>query len=77
MRASKKQHVPSSLPRATDVLLAELREECERVAALIHRLEKNPASERERDEILGELSAAVLHLHVHTAGLDEFLCEVE
>jgi hypothetical protein len=32
---------------------------------------------RKRDEILGELSAAVLHLHSHTAGLDEVLCEME
>lgn len=63
--------------RTTDVLLGELREECERVVALIHRLETQRVSERERDEILGELSAAVLHLHTHTAGLDEFLCEVE
>ena len=77
MRASKKQHVPSSLPRATDVLLAELREECERVAGLIRRLEEHPTSERIRDELLGDLSAAVLHLHAHTAGLDKFLCEME
>ena len=31
----------------------------------------------ERDETSGDLSAAVLHLHTHTAGLDEFLCEAE
>jgi hypothetical protein len=61
----------------TEVLLRELREECERVIDLIRRLERGPASTRERDEILGELSAAVLHLHSHTAGLDEFLCETE
>jgi hypothetical protein len=30
---------------------------------------------RERDEILGELSAAIFHLHTHTEGLDEYLCE--
>ena len=61
----------------SEVLLRELREECERVIDLIRRLEQGPASTRERDEILGELSAAVLHLHSHTAGLDEFLCETE
>lgn len=60
-----------------EVLLRELREECERVVDLIRRLDKGPTSRRERDEILGELSAAVLHLHSHTAGLDEFLCETE
>lgn len=65
------------MPTTTDILLAELREECERVAGLIRRLEENPASERVRDEILGDLSAAVLHLHAHAAGLDKFLCEME
>ena len=61
----------------TEVLLTELREECEQVISLIRRLEIRRISEQERDEILGELSAAVLHLHTHTAGLDEFLCEAE
>ena len=60
-----------------DVLLSELREECERVAALIQRLENRPDSTKEKDELFGELSAAVLHLHTHTVGLDEFLCETE
>ena len=73
MKAVRKQQTPT----ATDILLTELREECERVAGLIRRLEDSPVSERVRDEILGELSAALLHLHAHTAGLDEFLCEVE
>lgn len=63
--------------RTTDVLLRELREECETVIGLIRALEKGLPSARERDEILGELSAAVVHLHSHTAGLDEFLCEME
>ena len=64
-------------PSTDDVLLRELREECENVDALIRRLEKGRLSEAERDEILAELSAAVLHLHTHTAGLDELLCEAE
>jgi hypothetical protein len=74
MKAVKRRRasVPS---RTAEVLLRELREECEGVVALIRRLEKPRLSERERDEILGELSAAVLHLHTHTEGLDEFLCE--
>jgi hypothetical protein len=77
MKAIRKQQVPQPTPTTTDILLVELREECERVAGLIRRLEENPTSERVRDKILGELSAAVLHLHTHTAGLDEFLCEME
>ena len=60
-----------------DTLLRELREECEVVIDLISRLEAGPRSARERDEILGELSAAVLHLHTHTKGLDAFLCDTD
>ena len=77
MRAVKRKAAAPVPSHTTEVLLAELREECECVVSLIRRLETKPTSERERDEILGELSAAVLHLHTHTAGLDEFLCETE
>ncbi|MBM3218720.1 MAG: hypothetical protein FJZ38_08545 [Candidatus Rokubacteria bacterium] len=71
--------VKSKEPRSTTTatLLRELREECENVVGLIRRLEARPRSVRERDEILGELSAAVLHVHVHTKGLDSFLCEAK
>jgi hypothetical protein len=61
--------------QTTEVLLRELQTECDRVVSLIRRLGKPRLSEKDRDEILGELSAAVLHLHTHTDGLDEFLCE--
>ncbi len=77
MRAVKRKEIESPLSSTIEVLLSALREECERVSALIRRLESTPVSERERDEILGELSAAVFHLHTHTAGLDEFLCEAK
>jgi len=76
MKAVKRKAVgmPS---RTTGILLSELRDECENVVTLIRRLEAGPRSARERDEILGELSAAALHLHTHTQGLDEYLCEGE
>jgi len=76
MKAARKKEQDRP-PSTAEVLLRELREECENVAALIRRLEKRHLPEAERDEILGELSAAVLHLHTHTAGLDGFLCEAE
>ena len=76
MRATKRKDVTVP-PLTAKVLLDELREECEHVISFIRRLETQPTSERERDDLLGELSAAVLHLHTHTAGLDEFLCEME
>ena len=77
MRAIKRKDIEEPLSSTIEVLLSELREECDRVSALIRRLETTPGSERKRDEILGELSAAVFHLHTHTAGLDEFLCNTE
>jgi hypothetical protein len=76
VRTAKKRD-SATPPTTAEVLLRERREECENVAALIRRLEKKRLSETERDDILGELSASVLHLHTHTAGLDEFLCEAE
>lgn len=76
MKAVKRKSVAAP-SYATETLLSELREECENVAALICRLEGGPRSARERDLLLGELSAAVLHLHTHTKGLDEYLCESE
>ncbi len=76
MRAVKRRAIePGSSTTAT--LLRELREECETVIDLIQRLESGPRSARERDAILGELSAAVLHLHAHTKGLDRYLCEAD
>jgi len=68
---------PADSSRAATILLRELRAECENVVRLIRRLETHPRAERARDEILGELSAAVLHLHAHTEGLDDFLCSLE
>lgn len=76
MKAAKRKSV-RELSQTAQVLLGELREECENAAELIRRLEARPRSEQERDAILGELSAAVLHLHAHTQGLDEYLCEID
>jgi hypothetical protein len=76
MRVAK-QRRPGTSSHTAEVLLRELREECEHVVSLIRRIEAGPRSTRERDDILGELSAAVLHLHAHTQGLDQFLCEAD
>lgn len=76
MRAAKRK-APDPVSDTTATLLRELREECETVVDLIRRLESGPRSARDRDAILGELSAAVLHLHAHTKGLDAYLCEAD
>ncbi|MCK6557282.1 hypothetical protein L6Q96_22305 [Candidatus Binatia bacterium] len=53
--------------------LAELGEECARVLLLLQQLAKARALRRDCSDILGELSAIVLHLHAHTRGLDEVI----
>jgi hypothetical protein len=53
--------------------LAELGEECARVLLLLQRLAKARAEGHDVSDLLGELSATVLHLHAHTKGLDELI----
>jgi hypothetical protein len=57
--------------------LAELGEECARVLLLLQRLAKARATDADASEILGELSATVLHLNVHTKGLDKIIDDLE
>ncbi|MBI3766930.1 MAG: hypothetical protein HY271_00375 [Deltaproteobacteria bacterium] len=57
--------------------LAELGEECARVLLLLQRLAKARATDTDASEILGELSATVLHLNVHTKGLDKLIDDLE
>ena len=51
--------------------LVELGEECARILLLLQQLAKARSAGHDVSEILGELSATVLHLHAHTRGLDE------
>jgi hypothetical protein len=53
--------------------LGELGEECARVLLLLQRLARARAQGRDASDVLGELSAIVTHLHVHTKGLDELI----
>ncbi len=59
----------------TRVLLTELGEECQRVLKLLAQLELAGLRATQVEDILGELSAAVLHLHEHTRGLDAIIDE--
>lgn len=56
-------------------LLSELREECQQVQKLLAQLEMPGLSEAQVETLLGELSAAILHLHEHTRGLDGMIDE--
>ncbi len=64
--------LPYVSPR-TNVLLVELGEECQQVLKLLAQLELLGLKDTQVEAILGELSAAVLHLHEHTRGLDEII----
>lgn len=46
-------------------LIKELSSECENVNTLIHQLQSPYLTDRQKAEILAELIAAVIHLHVH------------
>jgi hypothetical protein len=63
------------LSPGTVTLLAELGEECQRVLKLLAQLEITGLKETQVETIVGELSAAILHMHEHTRGLDAILDE--
>lgn len=72
-RAEEKAHEVELIERE----LVELDEECARVRRLLQRLTAARRARRDRSDILGELGTSVLHLHVHTKGLDELIDELE
>ena len=61
------------LSRRADALLAELGEGCQQTLKLLARLEMPGLNERQMDDLLGELSALIVHLHEHTRGLDKII----
>jgi exonuclease V gamma subunit len=75
MSTVKRRLKASSLSPGTDTLLAELGEECQHVLNLLSQLEIPGLKETQIETLLGELSAAILHLHEHTRGLDTILDE--
>ena len=75
MRAVKQNPKVPYVSPTTQVLLSELGEECQRILKLLVQLELAGLKERQVEDILGELSAAVLHLHEHTRGLDTLIDE--
>ncbi len=63
----------SNVNSTLSVLLAELGEECHTVLALIDRLNSPHLTDREKGDILAELTGAVCHLHVHTEDLPDLI----
>ncbi len=73
MKALSVEAKTQYLTRRTHVLLAELEETCQQALKLFARLETPGLSEKQVDELLGELSALVVHIHEHTRGLDKII----
>lgn len=73
MKAAKLQSRRLGLSAKTETLLLELGEECNRILKLLAQLEVSGLTEAQRETLLGDLSAAVLHLHEHTKDLDSII----
>lgn len=57
--------------KLTETLLNELKEECLIILSLLNQLDAPGLSETQEDEILGELSARLVHLSVHARETQE------
>jgi hypothetical protein len=57
------------------VLLDELSQELQNTAELLAQLKVKGLTQEQVELILGELSAAIAHLHEHTDGLDELIVD--
>ena len=73
MKAVRPKPRSTHLSAKTETLLFELGEECQRVLKILAQLEIPTLTEPQRETVLGELSASVLHLHEHTRGLDSVI----
>jgi hypothetical protein len=52
-------------------LIGELEEECLHIISLIEALKVKGLTETQRDDILGELSAALSHLKIHSSEVEQ------
>ena len=77
MRTTEANPMANYLSRGTATLLRELGVECENVLKLLAQLERSGLQSEQVDDLLGELSAAILHVHEHTRGLDEQVLDKE
>ena len=77
MKITETKSIASYVDRRTATLLEELREECQNISKLLAQLELPSLQDDQAEDLLGELSAAIFHLHEHTLGLDERLLDKE
>ena len=77
MKTTETKSIAGYVGRTTATLLEELREECQNISKLLAQLELPSLQDDQAEDLLGELSAAILHIHEHTRGLDERLLDKE
>ena len=73
MKITETKSIAGYVGRRTATLLEELREECQNISKLLAQLELPSLQDEQAEDLLGELSVAILHLNEHTRGLDERL----
>jgi hypothetical protein len=59
------------MPENMPILLDELEKECLRAIRYIEALKVRELSERQKEEIWGELSASITHLRIQTEQMDK------
>jgi len=57
----------------TKVMLSELKDECFRYIKLTDQIELDELTENQLSNILGELTASVTHLNIHSESLKEII----
>ena len=77
MKITETKSIAAYVDGRTATLLEELREECQNISKLLAQLELPGLQHEQAEDLLGELSAAILHLHEHTRGLDNRLLDKE
>ena len=77
MKITETKSIAGHVGRRTATLLEELREECQNISKLLAQLELPSLQDDQAEDLLGELSVSILHLHEHTRGLDERLLDKE
>lgn len=63
------------ISRKLSILLDELGEECSHVVDLLAQLRRSNLAAEQIEDILAELSAAVVHLNAHTHGLERLISD--
>lgn len=68
--------VSNRLNHTVTTLLGELRDECLSTIKLIHQLEIEHLTEEQVEDVLGDLTASVMHLQIHSSIVREELDKI-